>query len=73
MTRRPGYGRALLVAVIALALDQLTKALVRGGLSAGERVDLLPGVDLVHVGNRGIAFGLLDEGRPRIAGGRMDE
>jgi signal peptidase II len=61
VTRRPGYGRALLVAVIALALDQLTTALVRGGLSAGERVDLLPGVDLVHVGNRGIAFGLLDD------------
>ena len=61
MTRRPGYGRALLVAVIALALDQLTKALVRGGLSAGERSDLLPGIDLVRVGNRGIAFGLLDD------------
>jgi len=61
VTRRPGYGRALLVAVIALALDQLTKALVRGGLSPGERVDLLPGIDLVRVGNRGIAFGLLDD------------
>jgi signal peptidase II len=61
VTRRAGYGRALLVAVVALALDQLTKALVRGGLSPGERVDLVPGIDLVHVGNRGIAFGLLDD------------
>ena len=61
MTRRPGYGRALLVAVIALALDQLTKALVRGGLEPGERIDLIAGVDLVRVSNRGIAFGLLDD------------
>ena len=61
MKRGPGYGRAALVAVIALALDQLTKALVRGGIEQGERVDFLPGVDLVRVANRGIAFGLLDD------------
>lgn len=61
MRRGPGYGRAALVALVALALDQLTKALVRGGIEPGGRVDLLPGVDLVRVANRGIAFGLLDD------------
>ncbi|HEX2389250.1 MAG TPA: signal peptidase II [Solirubrobacterales bacterium] len=61
MSRNPGYGRAAIVAIVALALDQLTKALVRGGLEPGERVDLIAGVDLVRVGNRGIAFGLLDD------------
>lgn len=49
------------MAIVALALDQLTKALVRGGLEPGERVDLIAGVDLVRVSNRGIAFGLLDD------------
>ncbi len=61
MSRSPGYGRAAAVALVALALDQLTKALVRGGIEPGERVDFLPGVDLVRVANRGIAFGLLDD------------
>lgn len=56
-----GYGRAALVALIALAADQLTKALVRGALEPGERVDLLAGAHLVRVSNRGIAFGLLDD------------
>jgi signal peptidase II len=45
-----------------IALDQLTKALVRDGLSLGERRDLLLGVDLVHVRNSGIAFGFLEDG-----------
>jgi signal peptidase II len=59
--RGPGYGRAALVALVALGLDQLTKALVRGGIDPGERIDFLPGADLVRVANRGIAFGLLDD------------
>jgi signal peptidase II len=45
-----------------VALDQLTKALVRDGLVFGERRDLIPGVDLVHVRNSGIAFGFLEDG-----------
>jgi lipoprotein signal peptidase len=36
-----------------VALDQLTKALVRDGLARGERRDLLAGVDLVNVRNSG--------------------
>jgi signal peptidase II len=45
-----------------VALDQLTKALVRDGLMLGERRDLLAGVDLVNVRNSGIAFGFLSDG-----------
>jgi signal peptidase II len=45
-----------------IALDQLTKALVRDNLSYGERRDLLVGIDLVHVRNTGIAFGFLEDG-----------
>ena len=45
-----------------IALDQLTKALVRGELALGERRDVVAGVDLVHVRNPGIAFGFLADG-----------
>ena len=49
-------------AACVIALDQLTKALVRDNLVLGERRDLLLGVDLVHVRNSGIAFGFLEDG-----------
>jgi signal peptidase II len=50
------------LAAAVVALDQLTKALVRGELTLGERRDLLAGVDLVNVRNSGIAFGFLSDG-----------
>jgi signal peptidase II len=49
------YGTALAV----LALDQLTKQLVRTGIPLGQRVAVMPGFDLHHVINRGGAFSLL--------------
>ncbi len=52
--------RAALVAALALALDQLTKAVVRSSIEPGESVSVLPGVDFVRVANDGIAFGMLD-------------
>ena len=45
-----------------IALDQLTKALVRDNLVLGERRDLVLSFDLVHVRNSGIAFGFLEDG-----------
>jgi signal peptidase II len=56
---RHGYGRALAVAAIAAALDQLTKALARGAIEPGETIEVGAGIDLVRVANDGIAFGLL--------------
>jgi signal peptidase II len=50
------------VAVVVIALDQVTKALVRSGLELGERHDLLAGVGIVNVRNSGIAFGFLAGG-----------
>jgi signal peptidase II len=51
------------VAAGVLALDQLSKAIVRDQLAFGDRRDLIPGVlDLVHVRNSGIAFGFLSDG-----------
>ena len=57
----PGFGRAAAVALVAVALDQITKAIVRGQVTPGDPVDLFAGVDIVRVSNRGIAFGLLDD------------
>ena len=46
----------MLLAAI-LAVDQLTKALVRGAFRLGEEDPVFPGVELVRVHNRGVAFG----------------
>ncbi|HVE68267.1 MAG TPA: signal peptidase II [Solirubrobacteraceae bacterium] len=56
------WGRAGLVVAAVLALDQATKALVVADLARGDRRDLFAGIDLVHVRNTGIAFGLFDDG-----------
>jgi signal peptidase II len=56
-----GLGRAGIVALIAVALDQITKAIVRGQVLPGETVNLFAGIDIVRVSNEGIAFGMLDD------------
>jgi signal peptidase II len=58
------WSRAVLVLAVVVAADQFTKSLVRGRVPPGRREDLFLGLDLVHVRNPGIAFGLLpDQGR----------
>lgn len=59
--RGTGLGKAALVAVVAIALDQITKAIVRGQVMPGEQVDLFAGIQIVRVHNSGIAFGMLDD------------
>lgn len=49
--------RAGLVLALVLVVDQVTKALVRGGVEVGEEDPILPAVTLVHVRNTGVAFG----------------
>ena len=56
-----GLGRAGIVALVALALDQITKAIVRAEIQPGETIELFAGIDLVRVSNEGIAFGMLDD------------
>jgi signal peptidase II len=51
----------LLAAALVVALDQLTKALVVGSVEVGERREILPFLDLVHVENDGVAFGFLGD------------
>jgi signal peptidase II len=66
-TTKGAWARAGLVLAGVLALDQATKALVRHGLSIGERDPILPGVELVHVRNDGVAFGALAGGGVVVA------
>lgn len=55
-----GLGRAAIVALIAVALDQVTKAIARNQIAPGESVEWILGIDFVRVSNEGIAFGMLD-------------
>jgi signal peptidase II len=62
-TRWRALARALGVIVLVIALDQLTKSLVFSGWPAHAHTDsVLPGVKLVHVENRGVAFGFFAGG-----------
>lgn len=61
-SRRVAGLRALAVLAVVLAVDQLTKAAVRGSLEPGERRDMLGPLDLVHVRNTGVAFGAFSGG-----------
>jgi signal peptidase II len=54
--------RAALVAAGTVAADQAVKALVRTTIERGQDVDLILGLRLVNVRNRGIAFGLFADG-----------
>ena len=56
------WGRVALVAAGVVVLDQATKALVRATIERGEREAVVPGVDLVHTRNSGVAFGALSGG-----------
>jgi len=54
------WARAAAVVLAVVVVDQVSKSLVRDHIARGDRQGVIPGVDLVDVRNRGIAFGLLD-------------
>ena len=54
--------RAGALAVAVVAADQATKSLVRHNMRIGSSDGVFPGVQLVHVHNRGVAFGLFVNG-----------
>jgi signal peptidase II len=55
--RARAWARAAVVLAVIVIVDQVTKALVRGGVDVGQEDSILPGVTLVHVRNTGVAFG----------------
>jgi signal peptidase II len=54
------WARAALVVLGVVVVDQASKTIVVDQIPRGDRRAVFPGVELVHVRNRGIAFGLLD-------------
>jgi signal peptidase II len=60
--RTAAIAKAALVAAIVLALDQVTKHTIATGIAAGETKKFLPGVNLVHVRNTGVAFSIFSGG-----------
>jgi signal peptidase II len=51
--------RAAAVAVAVVVVDQLSKRVVEQSITPGEERKLLPGIELVHTRNHGVAFGFL--------------
>ena len=60
--RMATVARAALVAGIVLAVDQVTKHTIATGIAAGESKKFLPGVNLVHYRNTGVAFSIFSSG-----------
>lgn len=51
----------LVVAVVVIVLDQITKAIVRAEMTLHESIEVIPGVlNLTRVHNSGAAFGMLN-------------
>jgi signal peptidase II len=58
--------RAALVAAAVIALDQVSKAIVRAEIGPFEQHKVLPGIKLVHTENTGVAFSALSGGGPLV-------
>lgn len=58
--------KATVVALLVVALDQISKATARAELVRGETVAVLPGLDLTKSSNDGVAFGLLGGGQAAV-------
>ena len=56
------FGRALVLALAVVIVDRITKHLVVTGITVGDQHRLVPGVNLVHVRNSGVAFGFFSGG-----------
>ncbi|HEY1688188.1 MAG TPA: signal peptidase II [Solirubrobacteraceae bacterium] len=52
------WAKAALVAILVFALDWVSKRGVESSIVEGEERRFLPGIELVHTRNRGVAFGL---------------
>jgi signal peptidase II len=62
MTRSEAWAKALALAACVVALDQITKQIAATSIERGEPVDLLFGIELANVRNKGVAFGFLSGG-----------
>jgi signal peptidase II len=60
--RAAGIAKAGGLVAAVLIVDQLTKHTLASGIDPGESKRFLPGITLVHVRNKGVAFGFLSGG-----------
>jgi signal peptidase II len=60
--RTVAFVRALALIALVLILDRITKHAVVTGIAVGDVHKFLPGVNLVHVRNSGVAFGFFAGG-----------
>ena len=63
----------IIVALVVVVLDQITKAMVRPALALHDSIEVIPGfLDLTRVHNTGAAFGMLNaRGLPVQDGGAV--
>jgi signal peptidase II len=54
-----------------VAVDQASKGLVNSHIDRGERVEVLPFLDLTNTRNRGVAFGLAGDVSPLLVGAAL--
>ncbi len=59
------YSRAAILLAAVVALDQLAKRWVQSSVAPGEENSVFIGVQIVHVSNKGVAFGALS-GKPIV-------
>jgi signal peptidase II len=64
--RARAWNRAGLLLGLVLLVDQVSKRLARSGLAPGDEDPIFPGLKLVHVRNRGVAFGAFAEGQALV-------
>jgi signal peptidase II len=60
------WARMVAVAIVVIALDQITKALVKDGIERGGSEDVILGIRFVNVRNTGVAFSSLQGAGPLI-------
>jgi signal peptidase II len=60
--RVSGPAAAVATAGLVVALDQATKQLAATNIAISEQVGVIPGLDLTHTRNTGVAFGALEGG-----------
>jgi signal peptidase II len=61
-SRTVAFARTLTIVAAVLVLDRVTKHAVVSGIAVGDVHKFLPGVQLVHVRNSGVAFGFFAGG-----------
>ena len=59
--------KALLVCGAVVAIDQLTKGIVREQVTRGDSADVLPFLKISNTRNSGVAFGFLSDGGTIVA------